>query len=488
MATLPTMGGQAAVAAGDGQTVEAATAVLRAGGNAVDAALGAGFTAAVAEPGLTSLGGGGFLLSRRPGESAQLLDFFVDAPGHGLSATELAPHFTPVTVVFSDAEQVFHAGYGSVAVPGVLNGYLAAHQRLGRLPLADVVAPATERARRGALLSPTQAEVLGLLQSILALTPEAADLYLSEGAPPAAGEVFANPAYADFLELLGTVRPSGWTDLAATREAIVDMRRHGGLLTHDDLGQYAVMNREPHVVSYRGARLTTNPPPSFGGSIVCSALTRLDDGSGGLPSARALVEALHDATLAQKARTAASTKGTTHVSVIDSDGMVASMTTSNGSCSGVLVPGTGVQLNNMMGESDLHPDGFHDAHPGTRVASMMAPSLLELPDGSTVAIGSGGSERIRSALLQTVAHLVAGRSLAEAVSAPRVHFDGTTCQLEHDVSAQIEGELAAIAPVNRWRQQSMYFGGVNAVRRHPDGRLEATGDPRRHGAGAVIDL
>ena len=102
------------------------------------------------------------------------------------------------------------------------------------------------------------------------------------------------------------------------------------------------------------------------------------------------------------------------------------MTTSNGSCSGVLVPGTGVHLNNMMGESDLHPDGFHDAIPGTRVASMMAPSLLDLPDGSTVALGSGGSERISSALLQTVTHLVNGCTLAEAVAAPRVHFDGAT--------------------------------------------------------------
>jgi gamma-glutamyltranspeptidase/glutathione hydrolase len=481
------MGGQAAVAAGDRQTVEAAVAVLRAGGNAVDAALGAGFAAAVTEPGLTSLGGGGFLLWRRPGGPARLLDFFVDAPGHGLPQGELAPHFTPVTVVFSDAEQVFHAGYGSVAVPGVLNGYLAAHRRLGRLPLADIVAPARDRARHGAVLSPTQAEVLGLLRAILALTPAAERLYLRDGEPPRAGELFSNPQYADFLDLLGTVDPSGWADLAAAEEAIAGMRTHDGLLTYDDLKQYEVFDRPPHVVAYRGAQLTTNPPPSFGGSIVRSALARLN-GDELEPSARALVEALHDATLDQKSGSAVSVKGTTHVSVIDSDGMVASMTTSNGSCSGVLVPETGVHLNNMMGESDLHPDGFHDAVPGTRVASMMAPSLLDLPDGSTVALGSGGSERIRSALLQTVTHLVAGRSLADSVAAPRVHFDGTTAQLEPDVSSEVEADLAAFCPVNRWRQGSMYFGGVNAVRRYPDGRLEATGDARRHGSGAVIDL
>jgi gamma-glutamyltranspeptidase/glutathione hydrolase len=142
----------------------------------------------------------------------------------------------------------------------------------------------------------------------------------------------------------------------------------------------------------------------------------------------------------------------------------------------------------MMGESDLHPDGFHAAQPGTRVASMMAPSILDLADGSTVAIGSGGSERIRSALLQTVTHLVAGRPLDASVAAPRVHFDGTTSQLEHDVSEDVALELTEVGPVNRWSRASMYFGGVNAVRRYPDGRLEAAGDARRNGAGAVIDL
>jgi gamma-glutamyltranspeptidase/glutathione hydrolase len=119
---------------------------------------------------------------------------------------------------------------------------------------------------------------------------------------------------------------------------------------------------------------------------------------------------------------------------------------------------------------------------------MMAPSLLDLADGSVVAIGSGGSERIRSALLQTVTHLVAGLPLAEAVAAPRVHFDGTTSQLEPDVAEGVAADLAPLGPVNRWSRGSMYFGGVNAVMRHPDGRLEATGDHRRHGAAAVIDL
>ena len=485
------MGGQAAVAAGDRETVGAAVAVLRSGGNAVDAALGAGFAAAVAEPGLTSLGGGGFLLTRRPTGETELLDFFVDVPGQGLPPGELTPHFTPVTVVFSDAEQIFHAGFGSVAVPGVLSGYLAAHRRLGRIPLSQVVAPAGDLARQGAVLSSTQAEVLRLLRAIFALTPEAAHLFLPEGRPHPAGDRFANSEYATFLDQLGRLDPESWVQIPQTQELLSRMRASDGLLTHDDLASYRVQTRAPHHIDYRGARLTTNPPPSFGGSIVCAALRELDGDEGDpCPRPRDLVEALHHATEAQKTRrnVASSSKGTTHVSVIDADGMVASMTTSNGSCSGVLVPGTGVQLNNMLGEADLHPDGFHDAEPGTRVASMMAPSLLDLADGSVVAIGSGGSERIRSALLQTVTHLVAGLPIAEAVAAPRVHFDGTTSQLEPDVAEGVAADLAPLGPVNRWSRGSMYFGGVNAVMRHPDGRLEATGDHRRHGAAAVINL
>jgi len=465
---------------------------LRAGGNAVDAALSAGFAAAVAEPGLTSLGGGGFLLLRNRG-STQLLDFFVDAPGRGLPRDDLTPHFDPVTVDFSGALQVFHAGYGSVASPGVLGGYLEAHRGYGRIPLRDVVAPAVALADRGAVLSTSQAAVLALLRDILALTPQAAELYLSGGHVPLAGDVMRNESYARFLELLGDLQPSSWTDLPQSAALVELMREHDGLLTTDDLRDYRVRRHTPLTVEYANARLTTNPPPSFGGTIVCSALSELDVTTHGRPSAKAQVEALHHATDRQKnvavdpARPS-SAKGTTHVSVVDGDGMIASMTTSNGSCSGVLVPGAGVQLNNMMGESDLHPDGFHAAVPGTRVASMMAPSLLDLPDGSVVALGSGGSERIRSALLQTVVRLVHGDPLAEAVGGPRFHFDGITSQLEPGVADSVATELAAVGPVHRWSRTSVYFGGVNAVRRHSDGRLEAVGDARRDGSGLVIDL
>jgi len=203
-----------------------------------------------------------------------------------------------------------------------------------------------------------------------------------------------------------------------------------------------------------------------------------------------MVAALAHATgRAKEDRRAKSAKGTTHVSVVDGDGAFVSMTTSNGSCSGVMAEHTGVQLNNVMGEADLHPEGFHATAPGTRVGSMMAPMLLDLPDGRVVALGSGGSERIKSALLSVVLALTDGRTpLAEAVAAPRIHHDGTAIQVEPGLRAHTQAALAAEGPLNRWKAQDLYFGGVHAVARATDGRLEAVGDTRRDGVGLIVQL
>lgn len=486
------MGGQAAVAAGSAGTTAAAVEVLRAGGNAFDAVVAAGFAAAVCEPGLSSLGGGGFLLARPAGQTAQVLDFFVDAPGRGHPIADLQPHFVAVTVRFLGADQVFHVGAGSVAVPGCLSGYLTAHARWGRLPLAEVVAPAQRLGRDGVVLEPTQAEVLRLLAEVLTLTEEGRRLFAPDGHLPGVGEVIRNRPYADFLDRVADGSVTGFA--GETGDALLaEAMAGGGLVTAADLAAYAPADRAPLVASYRGHRVVTNPPPSFGGSIVVEALAALDrDGTFADDADRVTrtVRALASATAAEKERRRrqpSSVRGTTHVSVVDADGGVASMTTSNGSCSGVFLPGTGIQLNNVMGESDLHPEGFHATPPGTRVGSMMAPTLLELRDGRVVVLGSGGSERIRSALTQVTVNVVdRGLRLEDAVLAPRVHDDGRTVQLEPGQPDGVEDALAAVRPVNVWSSPNLYFGGTHGVLLHPDGAVDAAGDPRRDGATAVI--
>jgi gamma-glutamyltranspeptidase/glutathione hydrolase len=181
---------------------------------------------------------------------------------------------------------------------------------------------------------------------------------------------------------------------------------------------------------------------------------------------------------------------TTHLSVMDSEGMCASVTCSNGTGSGLVVPGTGIHVNNMLGEQDLNPFGFHRTPAGRRMPSMMAPTLV-LRDREVVAgLGSGGSNRIRSAILQTVLRLVAdGLPAAEAVAAPRMHFEADVLQAEPGIDeallARLEQEGMQVA---RWKRLNLYFGGVHAVARDPRaGALEGGGDPRRGGAVVTIE-
>ncbi len=484
---------RAAVAAGSAGAAGAAVDLLRAGGNAFDAVVAAGFAAAVSEPGLTSLGGGGFLMARPAGGQPRVLDFFVDAPGHGHSGAELEPHFVGVTVQFTGAEQVFYVGAGSVAVPGCLSGYLAAHRSWGSRPLAEVVAPAQRLARDGVALEPTQATVLGLLADILTLSDEGSRVFAPTGSLPHAGDLVRNVDYADFLDRVTSGEVTGFDSPAVAAGLLDRIQAGGGPLTRADLAGYRPVERTPLTAQYGGNLLVTNPPPSFGGSIVVEALADLDRmGPYADDAARvvATTRALDTATQAQKRRRqASSSRGTTHISVVDAEGNLAALTTSNGSCSGVFAPGTGVQLNNVMGESDLHPDGFHATVPGTRIGSMMAPSLLELADGRVVAMGSGGSERIRSALTQVVVNLVDRRlPLADAILAPRVHDDGRAVQVEPGLSDRALAGLAELRPVNCWSSRSLYFGGTHGVVLHPDGHVEAAGDPRRDGAAVVVDL
>jgi gamma-glutamyltranspeptidase/glutathione hydrolase len=496
------------VASGHPRVTEAACQVLHDGGNAFDAAVAAGFASAVAEPALTSLGGGGFLLARSAEGRAVLFDFFVDTPGRGLSARELEPHFLPVTVRFPGSDQVFNTGLGSVAVPGTLRGLLHVQRRLGRLPLAEVVAPAAGLAREGLRLEARQAYFLELLQPIMTLTPAGRALFEPRGSYLSHGDRFANPELADLLEEL----PNGgerefYEGRLATRIGH-DMHEGRGLLTKADLAAYRVIERKPLVARYRGVPLLTNPPPSWGGSLLALSLRLLeasDAGSLGFGSSAHLSlltsvmievdrcraaghwgpDRLPESVLHRSLeRVRGSSGGTTHVSVWDSAGNAASMTTSNGEGSGYVVPGTGIMLNNMMGEDDLHPEGFHASPSGLRVASMMSPSLLL--DGGRVrlVVGSGGSKRIRTALLQVVSDVVDfSMSVQEAVDAPRLHWDGECVQVEPGFDEAVLAELRRRWPVNLWSVHDVYFGGVHAVQ--PE--VGAAGDGRRGGAAAVAE-
>jgi gamma-glutamyltranspeptidase / glutathione hydrolase len=162
------------------------------------------------------------------------------------------------------------------------------------------------------------------------------------------------------------------------------------------------------------------------------------------------------------------------------------VTCSNGSCSGIVVPGTGVHLNNMLGEQDLNPLGFHRHPPGRRLPSMMAPTIVLHGATPELVLGSAGSNRIRSAILQTIIRVIDERLAAsEAVEAPRVHYEDGVVYAEPGIdTTQIE---ASGQPIARFRDLNLFFGGVEAVARDPEGVLSGGGDPRRGGAAIVVE-
>ncbi len=482
--------GSAAVAAGSAGAVDAAVHVLRAGGSAVDAVLAAAFASVMTEPVLSSLGGGGFLLHAPADGEPELLDFFVTVPGLDGTATE--PRVETVVVDFAKAgpaastsEQVFHGGWGSVAVPGALAGHLDAHRRWGRLPLGEVVAPAAALAREGVVLSPVQRRFLVLVSELLRLTPESRELF----SRTEIDGTYRNPAYAALLDALAAGTVSAQDDPAYAVPLVHAAQERGGLLTAADLAAYTPELRAPATVARGDARVWTNPAPSAGGPIVLDALSRIT--AGGRTEWASVAAAQADARAAHR-RPGTVPTGTTHATVVDADGAFAALTTSNGSQSGAVVPGWGVTLNNMLGEEDLQPG--EPLPPGARMGSMMAPTLVAWPEGRRVALGTGGSERIRSAVLCVLARMIdEGDHVAAAVAAPRVHVSGD--EVVHLEPGLEDDELAAIARLvesrrwpayDAWPTTNIYFGGVHAVERDADGSVTAVGDARRGGAAAVV--
>ncbi len=177
-------------------------------------------------------------------------------------------------------------------------------------------------------------------------------------------------------------------------------------------------------------------------------------------------------------------RGTTQISVADTHGNLASLTLSNGEGSSYVLPGSGIMLNNMLGEEDLNPSGFHRMPPGIRLASMMTPAIARLADGGQIALGSGGSNRIRSAILQVLTNVLEfDMSLEQAVNAPRLHLEHNHLNVEPGFSSAALQALEAEWPgIEQWPDTNLFFGGVHAVARLASGKFRAAGDPRRGGA------
>ncbi len=473
-----------AIAAGHPLTAEAGARVLREGGSAVDACIAAAFVSWVCESPLTGPGGGGFMLVHEA-ESGRttVLDCFVTVPAGASSEPELLE----LAVDFDgDTQQLFRTGAAAVAVPGTARGLATAHARWGRKPWAELCAPAARVAREGFELTPMQGYLHQILDPLLRHSPEGDALYGRAGGPYRWGDRFAVPELAETLERIASAGADVLYRGELAERLVEHVRRGGGALTLDDLASYVVVERAPVCVEYRGHEFRSNPPPSSGGVLIALGLRSLGDDE---PTPHAVVAAMdaqetaRDAAFARALHSGDAAlhvlKGTTHISVVDADGNAASLSASLGSGSGVVVPGTGVHLNNMLGELDL----AGASQPGERLTSMMAPSIV-LHDGAPrLVLGSAGSARLRGAILQVVANVVArGFDVEAAVEAPRVHAEGGVVHCEDAAVADtLEAEGRAVV---RWKERNLFFGGVSAVEVR-DGETAAAGDPRRGGIGLV---
>jgi len=494
--------------------------VLQAGGNAFDAVIAALWTACLTEPVLASLGGGGFLIGRTAAGEALVHDFFVHTPSTRRPTAEL--NFYPIDVDFGVATQRFHIGPGAAAVPGFTRGLFSIHRAHATMPMTELVAPALELTRGGVEMTAYQAYLLSVVGPIYRETPEARELFTtsSESVPNAMlgrGDRHQNPALTQALEALAREGERLFYEGELASSMVRQCREHGGYLTSADFRNYQAYRRAPLTFRYRDTDLLLNAPPASGGMLIAFGLgllahTELASLGFGSPEhascvARAMAATSHarisccskgqftpdharlldPELLAQYARDVlsqpASHRGTTHISVVDRQGNAAAATVSNGEGCGYIVPGAGFMLNNMLGEEDVNPAGFHKFAGNTRMSSMMSPTIATRGDGTTLVTGSGGSNRIRTAVLQVLINLIDfGDTPAQAVSAPRLHQERGHLNIERQFPEATRAHLTRAYPDHTdWPEPNMFFGGAHTVCRHADGTLDGAGDPRRAG-------
>lgn len=512
---------QGAIAAGHEKTAAAGKIMFELGGNAFDAAAAAILAAFVTEPGLTSAGGGGFLLAHTYDHKNILFDFFTQTPRHKKPASEV--NFYPVDVDFGGAIQEFHIGLGSIAVPGNIAGVFHFHKKLGKLPLKVVIEPALDYAKNGVKIDKFQAYCFTILKHILMGAETPKKIYAPQGKLLEYGDILYMPNFANTLEYLADQGIEEFYQGEIANLIVKNCQEQGGYLTLEDLQNYRVIERKPLTITYRDRTLLTNPPPSSGGTLIAFALKMLEtiDLSnfkfGSSKHLQILAEIMR---LTNEARqdnydinvyqdniaaeflatahlqpyiqqlTGIVNKwgSTTHISTMDAEGNAASITSSNGEGSSYMIPGTSIMLNNMLGEEDLNPQGFYNWPENRRISSMMSPTIVLNNNQPEIVIGSGGSKRIRTAILQVISNLIDfNMSVDIAVDSPRIHWENNIFSIEPGLD-EAEVKKLVVTDTNEvvlWQEKNMFFGGVHTVIKNKNGELEGAGDGRRNGAIAL---
>ncbi len=479
-----------AISAPNEAAADAGEQIAQAGGNAIDAAIAATLVTMVNEVGIVSLSSGGFITVQPPdGSAPHTVDGWMDMPGRDRT---LGGGTWDIDTDYGGGVTVT-IGAGSVACHGSVAAFGEAHARWGSVPWRELVAPAIEVARGGFQLGSASRFYLEYVHDdIFGWDDQSRAAVHGEDGAITTG-LIELPDLVGALELIAEEGPSALHtgDLAQLISA--DVIDRGGILGTADLAAYEPVVRPSLMSTVGDWKLGTNPPPSVGGVCVAAMLRLLE----GHPSSdvdhlvrvqRAVLghrletldhtddlerDAAAFLALIDRDHLAVLESGSTaHVSATDSDGGACAITVSSGYSSGMIAQGTGIWLNNCLGEQELNAHGLHGLAPGTRLLSNMAPTVGHHPDGSSIAIGSPGADRITTAIVQVLASFInGGLGLQDAVNHPRVHV--------HRAGRPDEDVKVETTP-------SMYYGGVGVTLRKPDGRLVAAADPRRDGAVRLI--
>lgn len=476
---------KAAVATGHYLTSQVAEEILAMDGNAVDAAIGAYAVACVAEPAMASMAAGGFAMIMM-GNQPECLDFFCQTPRRKIPNARM----DPIPVDFGTAQEQYYSGIGSVAVPGAVRGLFEMHSRFGRMPMKDILQPAVEWCKTGLELTPFQAFDLKLLHSVFTKEKRGEELFTIERRIKRAGEHIALPNMSDFLDVLAKEGDVLFYEgeIAQQIQDISNILQ--GHISYQDMTQYKAIWRKPANVKFGSLEMYTPPAPSMGHALMKEYLNTTDSPSSGLGSLFQRGQAFRNLLTDQAKLFAAAGlpftgqskfSGTSHMNILDKNGGAVAMTFSIGEGSGIFLHGTDIHLNNMLGEPSLLPNGLDSWTPGTRLASMMTPTMAFVGSQLKYLLGSGGAERIASMLSQTIMYLNHGLSLKEAVESPRTYLSDRFFEIEpgfHEVIEQPNFRY--------WEKSSLYFGGVHGIEVGED--VFAVGDQRREGHAKVLDV
>ena len=447
-----------AVAAGHPATAAAGAEILADGGTAADAVVALALASCVAETVMSGLLAGCHAISF-DGSRLANLDGFAAVPA-------VEGELVEVPVAFGDELVVYELGPASCAVPGLPAALGELSERLGRLPWKRVVEPALALARAGVPLPEMHERSLAMLGDVFS-RERGHDLFLRDGRTLREGELLLQPGLVTALEMLAD---EGARTVYRGSLAEALLATDGVVLGEDDLRAYSARWRDAQIVGFHGYRVATRG----GLSGIPELLPRLPRLAGLSETDRvlALVEAL------ETDRPGA--EHTTNMVAVDGAGRACVLTHSLGVGAGVWVPGLDVQLNNLLGESDI---AVGVPRPGDRLESRMAPTLAFDADGLALALGAAGATRLRTALATVlVGVLDEGLQAEDAVALPRVHPTPEVVDAEPGVDEAALEELEARGrAVRRWDALHHYFGGVSCV-----GRAGAAGDPRRSGAATVL--